>query len=37
VLQLSNPKAITLPNAYIDRDIPRRALYARMWEEVKAA
>jgi spermidine/putrescine-binding protein len=37
VLQLSNPKAVTLPNAYLDRDIPRRALYARMWEEVKAA
>jgi spermidine/putrescine transport system substrate-binding protein len=37
VLQLSNPRAITLPNAYIDRDIPRRALYAKLWEEVKAA
>src|SRR5436305_3482338 len=37
VLQLSNPKAVTLPNAYLDRDIPRRALYARMWEQVKAA
>jgi spermidine/putrescine transport system substrate-binding protein len=37
VLQLTNPKAVTLPNAYLDRDIPRRALYARMWEEVKAA
>src|SRR5438876_7556287 len=36
-LQLTNPKAVTLPNAYLDRDIPRRALYARMWEEVKAA
>jgi spermidine/putrescine-binding protein len=37
VLQLSNPRAVTLPNAYLDRDIPRRALYAKMWEEVKAA
>jgi spermidine/putrescine transport system substrate-binding protein len=37
VLQLSNPQAVALPNAYLDRDIPRRALYARMWEQVKAA
>jgi spermidine/putrescine transport system substrate-binding protein len=37
VLQIVNPKAVSLPNAYLDRDIPRRALYARMWEEVKAA
>jgi spermidine/putrescine transport system substrate-binding protein len=37
VLRISNPKAVGLPNAYLDRDIPRRALYARMWEEVKAA
>src|SRR6266550_4215619 len=36
-LQLTNPRAVTLPNAYLDRDIPRRALYARMWEEVKAS
>jgi spermidine/putrescine-binding protein len=36
-LQLTNPRAVTLPNAYLDRDIPRRALYARMWEQVKAA
>jgi spermidine/putrescine-binding protein len=36
-LQISNPKAVDLPNAYLDRDIPRRAVYARMWEEVKAA
>jgi spermidine/putrescine transport system substrate-binding protein len=36
-LQLTNPKAVTLPNAYLDRDIPRRALYAKLWEEVKAA
>jgi spermidine/putrescine-binding protein len=37
VLQLSNPRALAPPNAVMDRDIPRRALYARMWEEVKAA
>jgi spermidine/putrescine transport system substrate-binding protein len=37
VLQVTNPKAVSLPNAYLDRDIPRRALYARMWEEVKAS
>ena len=37
VLQLTNPKAVAEPNAHIDRHIPRRALYARLWEEVKAA
>jgi spermidine/putrescine transport system substrate-binding protein len=37
VLQLTNPKAVKEPNAHIDRYIPRRALYARMWEEVKAS
>jgi spermidine/putrescine transport system substrate-binding protein len=37
VLQISNPKAVGLPNAYLDRDIPRRAVYARRWEEVKAS
>src|SRR5438067_6521807 len=36
-LQLTNPKAVTEPSAHLDRDIPRRALYARMWEEVKAS
>ena len=36
-LQLNNPKAVTLPNAYLDRDIPRRSTYARMWEQVKAS
>jgi spermidine/putrescine-binding protein len=36
-LQLSNPRAVTLPNAYLDRDVPRRAVYARLWQEVKAA
>jgi len=36
-LQLTNPKAVTLPNAYLDRDIPRRSVYAKYWEEVKAS
>ena len=36
-LQITNPKAVALPNAYLDRDIPRRSVYARLWEEVKAA
>ncbi len=36
-LQLTNPKAVTEPAAHLDRDIPRRAVYARMWEEVKAS
>jgi spermidine/putrescine transport system substrate-binding protein len=36
-LDLTNPKAVTLPNAYLDRDVPRRALYAKLWEEVKAS
>ena len=36
-LSLTNPKAVTEPNAHLDRDIPRRATYARMWEEVKAS
>jgi spermidine/putrescine-binding protein len=36
-LQLTNPKSVTLPNAYLDRDIPRRAVYARAWERVKAS
>src|SRR5437764_4254232 len=36
-LQLTNPKAVTEPNAHLDRDIPRRATYARLWEEVKAS
>jgi len=36
-LQLTNPKAVTLPNAYLDRDVPRRTLYAKLWEEVKAS
>jgi spermidine/putrescine transport system substrate-binding protein len=36
-LSLTNPRAVTLPNAYLDRDVPRRALYAKLWEEVKAS
>jgi spermidine/putrescine-binding protein len=36
-LQLTNPHAVQEPNAHIDRHIPRRAVYARLWEEVKAA
>jgi spermidine/putrescine-binding protein len=36
-LQLTNPKAVTEPYAHLDRDIPRRALYAKYWEEVKAS
>jgi spermidine/putrescine-binding protein len=37
VLQLTNPNAVQEPNAHIDRHIPRRQLYAKLWEEVKAA
>jgi spermidine/putrescine transport system substrate-binding protein len=36
-LQLTNPRAVTEPAAHLDRDIPQRALYARLWEEVKAS
>jgi spermidine/putrescine transport system substrate-binding protein len=36
-LQLSNPKAVTMPNAHLDRNIPQRATYAHLWEQVKAA
>jgi len=28
---------VTLPNAYLDRNIPNRAEYAHLWEQVKAA
>jgi spermidine/putrescine transport system substrate-binding protein len=37
VLKLTNPNAVREPNAHIDRHIPRRRVYARMWQEVKAA
>jgi spermidine/putrescine transport system substrate-binding protein len=36
-LRLTNLRAVTEPNAHLDRDIPRRAVYARMWEQVKAS
>ena len=36
-LELTNPKAVAEPNAHFDRDVPRRALYAKLWDEVKAA
>src|SRR5881394_1505230 len=31
-LKLTNPRAVTEPNAHLDRDIPRRAEYAKLWE-----
>ncbi|TML22445.1 MAG: extracellular solute-binding protein [Actinobacteria bacterium] len=36
-LQLNDPRAVTEPNAHLDRDIPRRAVYAHLWEQVKAS
>jgi spermidine/putrescine-binding protein len=36
-LQLTNPNAVREPYAHIDRHIPRRQVYARLWEQVKAA
>jgi spermidine/putrescine-binding protein len=36
-LQLTNPRAVTEPAAHLDRDIPRRATYANLWEQVKAS
>src|SRR5215471_5478069 len=36
-LQLTNPKAVTQPNAHLDRNTPRRAQYEKAWEEVKAS
>ena len=36
-LKLTNPRAVTEPNAHLDRDIPRRAVYAKKWQEVKAS
>jgi spermidine/putrescine-binding protein len=36
-LNLTNPREITLPYAYLDRDCPRRATYARIWDEVKSS
>ena len=36
-LQLTNPQAVTLPYAHLDRDVPRRATYAKLWDEVKSS
>jgi spermidine/putrescine transport system substrate-binding protein len=36
-LHLGNPKAVTEPNAHMDRDVPRRDLYIKLWEQVKAS
>jgi spermidine/putrescine transport system substrate-binding protein len=36
-LQLNNPRAVAYPNAHLDQDVPRRAVYAQAWDEVKAA
>ena len=36
-LQLTNPRAVGEPNAHLDRDIPRRQVYAKLWQEVKAS
>jgi spermidine/putrescine transport system substrate-binding protein len=36
-LELNNPRAVTEPFAHLDRDIPRRAQYEKVWEEVKAS
>jgi spermidine/putrescine transport system substrate-binding protein len=36
-LKLGNPKAVAEPNAHLDRDTPRRDLYIKLWEQVKAS
>jgi len=36
-LQLNNPKAVVPPFANLDRDIPKRAQYEKLWEQVKAS
>ena len=36
-LNLSNPKAVVEPNAHMDRDTPRRDIYIKLWEQVKAS
>ena len=36
-LQVNNPKALGPAQANLDRDIPRRAEYEKLWEEVKAS
>jgi spermidine/putrescine transport system substrate-binding protein len=37
VLKLTDPNAVREPKAHIDRYMPRRSVYARLWQEVKAA
>jgi spermidine/putrescine transport system substrate-binding protein len=37
VLKLADPNAVREPNAHIDRYMPRRSVYARLWQEVKAS
>ena len=37
VLDISNPNALKEPHTHIDRYYPRRALYAKLWDEVKAS
>src|SRR5438270_51019 len=32
-LQLTNPRAVALPNAYLDRNVPRRAVYAKACDQ----
>ena len=36
-LKLADPNALAPQNAYIDRHIPRRDLYAKVWQGVKSA
>lgn len=36
-LQIDNPKLVGEPYSHIDRYIPRRALYSKLWDEVKAS
>jgi spermidine/putrescine transport system substrate-binding protein len=36
-LQLDSPKSVSEPFAHIDRYIRRRALYSKLWDEVKAS
>ena len=37
VLKVTDPGALREPRAHIDRYMPRRAQYARLWQEVKAS
>ncbi len=36
-LQLGHPSAVQEPNAHMDRYIPNRSVYEKVWDEVKAA